>query len=125
MTMDLFDYLYKYGPLEESLAKKVFRDICSAVKHCHSEGFIHRDIKLENILVKLDKQENIVGVYLSDFGLVLPNKTHTCSDGVSGTPAYIAPECLNNSGTFDSKADIWALGIVLYLLLVGFHPLQK
>jgi len=100
------------------------KQVLLAVEHCHSKGIVHRDIKPENIL--LDQQFN---VKLTDFGFA-----KVLNDGerlyeVCGTPGYLAPELLRSGMVeedecqgYGLEVDIWACGVILYTLLVGFPP---
>ena len=97
----------------------------SAVSYCHSKGVIHKDIKPENVLLSLDSSNKIIKVCLADFGSSITDAIYQSCDGINGTPNYMAPECFNYDETYDSKVDVWSLGLVLYILLVGFHPLDK
>ncbi|CAD8145163.1 unnamed protein product [Paramecium pentaurelia] len=105
--------------LDEDDAKIVFRQIVKAVDYCHSLNIVHRDIKLENILLK-DNNE----IKLIDFGFsVLVNRD--CKLGVfCGTPSYMAPELVNKQDYFGKPVDVWALGVLLYVLLTGHFPFK-
>ncbi|CAD8146059.1 unnamed protein product [Paramecium octaurelia] len=105
--------------LDEDDAKLLFRQIVKAVDYCHSLNIVHRDIKLENILLK-DNNE----IKLIDFGFsVLVNRD--CKLGVfCGTPSYMAPELVNKQDYFGKPVDVWALGVLLYVLLTGHFPFK-
>ncbi|CAD8064456.1 unnamed protein product [Paramecium sonneborni] len=105
--------------LDEDDAKLIFRQIVKAVDYCHSLNIVHRDIKLENILLK-DNNE----IKLIDFGFsVLVNRD--CKLGVfCGTPSYMAPELVNKQDYFGKPVDVWALGVLLYVLLTGHFPFK-
>ncbi|CAD8166170.1 unnamed protein product [Paramecium octaurelia] len=105
--------------LDESDAKLLFRQIVKAVDYCHSLNIVHRDIKLENILLK-DNNE----IKLIDFGFsVLVNRDSKL--GVfCGTPSYMAPELVNKQDYFGKPVDVWALGVLLYVLLTGHFPFK-
>ncbi|CAG9326659.1 unnamed protein product [Blepharisma stoltei] len=105
--------------LNEDEGRRIFGQILSAVDYCHSLGIAHRDIKLENILI--DKYNNIK---LIDFGF----STYVSSDKKNtvfcGTPSYMAPEIIARRGYQAASADIWALGVLLYVLLCGNYPFR-
>jgi aurora kinase len=114
---DMFDYIRNNGPLDDEKAGKWILSIMKATDYCHQKGIIHRDIKLENILI------NETGnVKLTDFGWAFQNST---SNGLCGTDEYISPEMLLGY-EYDYKIDIWCIGIVLYEITVGrppfYHP---
>jgi serine/threonine protein kinase len=108
----------KMGPLPEQLARKYFTQLISAIAYLHRDRHIvHRDIKLENIL--LDRNDNI---RLIDFGL--SRAFHTDDElfkTLCGSPAYIAPEIIINR-EYTQSADIWSCGIVLFALVTGELP---
>lgn len=93
--------------------------VCEALHYAHRQGVVHRDIKPGNILITRDGQTK-----LADFGLARPQRQEqsalTRSDIVIGTPVYMAPE--QCEGQADHRADIYALGVVLYEMLTGVRP---
>jgi serine/threonine protein kinase len=97
--------------------------ICGGVRYMHKRNVIHRDLKMGNVF--LDAQMNIK---IGDFGLAAvmadeqDRRTTLC-----GTPNYIAPEILSKSGTrgHDNKVDTWAIGVIVYAMLVGTPPFQS
>ncbi|XP_019100508.1 PREDICTED: CBL-interacting serine/threonine-protein kinase 22-like [Camelina sativa] len=106
----------------ESLSRKYFRQLISAVRYCHARGVFHRDLKPENLL--LDENRDLK---VSDFGLsAMKEQIHP--DGMlhtlCGTPAYVAPELLLKKGYDGSKSDIWSCGVVLFLLNAGYLPFR-
>ncbi|VVB01061.1 unnamed protein product [Arabis nemorensis] len=106
----------------ESLSRKYFRQLISAVRYCHARGVFHRDLKPENLL--LDEKRDLK---VSDFGLSAMRE-QIQPDGMlhtlCGTPAYVAPELLLKKGYDGSKADIWSCGVVLFLLNAGYLPFR-
>ncbi|CDW78816.1 UNKNOWN [Stylonychia lemnae] len=116
---DLLNYVRKRRKLKEDSAKLIFRQIIEGLGYIHSKNILHRDIKLDNIL--LDGKGK---VKIADFGvskLVKPGETmrEQC-----GTPAYIAPEIIRDKGYQGFKADIWSAGVVLYAMLYGTVPFK-
>jgi serine/threonine protein kinase len=110
----------------------LFMQICSAVQHAHQKGIIHRDLKPTNILVELHDDKPVPKVI--DFGLAKamsgqPLSEHTLFTGfgtVAGTPLYMAPEQAKfNAIDIDTRADIYALGVILYELLTGSTPIER
>jgi tetratricopeptide (TPR) repeat protein len=110
----------------------LFTQICSAVQHAHQKGIIHRDLKPTNILVESHDGKPVPKVI--DFGLAkattgLQLTEHTLFTGfgsVMGTPLYMAPEQATfNAVDVDTRADIYALGVILYELLTGTTPLTR
>jgi MAP/microtubule affinity-regulating kinase len=89
-----------------------------AIKHCHKKCVVHRDVKLENILVS---EQNIVK--LIDFGFSIAIAPDTKLNIFCGTPSYMAPEIVNKQN-YSFGVDIWALGIVLYKILNGVFPFK-
>ena len=110
----------------------LFRQICSAVQHAHQKGIIHRDLKPTNILVESHDGKPVPKVI--DFGLakatsgmqLSEHSLFTAFGSVAGTPLYMAPEQASfNALDVDTRADIYALGVILYELLTGSTPIQR
>jgi tRNA A-37 threonylcarbamoyl transferase component Bud32 len=110
-----------YKPYSEQTAKGIFKQLVSAVTHCHERGIVHRDIKLENILMDKHGIIKLIDFGLCDFVMDVGNQIRACSDSV-GSPAYISPEILQGKPYDGFKADIWSSGVVLYALLFGCFP---
>ena len=110
---------------------ELFVPVCQAIQHAHMKGIIHRDIKPSNVLVELHDDRMIAKVI--DFGvakaigLQLTEKTiYTGFGALVGTPAYMAPEQATfNAMDIDTRADVYALGVLLYELLAGSPPIEK
>ncbi|MEM9015452.1 MAG: serine/threonine-protein kinase, partial [Verrucomicrobiota bacterium] len=114
--------LIRKGGIDETLAFSIILQVCEALAFAHSKGIVHRDIKPGNILV--DRDGN---VKIGDFGLARvssgPVDLSLTMTGVGmGTPAYMAPEQLDDAKAIDSRADIYALGVVIYEMLTGRVP---
>ena len=110
----------------------LFRQICSAVQHAHQKGIIHRDLKPSNILVESHDGQPVPKVI--DFGLakassglqLSEHSVFTAFGTVAGTPLYMAPEqAVFNALDIDTRADIYALGVVLYEILTGSTPIRR
>jgi len=87
--------------------------------YCHRKGVVHRDVKLDNIL--LDHQGQLK---LCDFGVSKAVKKGEILKDQCGTPAYIAPEVLRNNGYDGKMSDAWSCGVVLYAMLYGTVPFK-
>jgi serine/threonine protein kinase len=116
---ELRGYVEKLVSLSEEEARSFFKQIVRAVHYIHTKKTIHRDLKLENILLDSKNQCKIVDFGLSDY---VSGKDRTVTD--AGTEAYLAPEVYNGfSGDSDPfKIDSWALGVILYAMVHGKLP---
>lgn len=100
------------------MAKHYIKTIVGAVAYIHDHGIVHRDLKLENFLFesKADHSE----LKLIDFGLSIFMDKYGLAYNSVGTPYYVAPEVM--SGSYDSRCDIWSLGVIAYMLMSGRPP---
>ncbi|KAJ5157516.1 uncharacterized protein N7482_008616 [Penicillium canariense] len=115
---ELYNYLLRHGPLPVDKVKRIFTQLVGAVAYVHSKSCVHRDLKLENIL--LDKHEN---VKLCDFGFTREYEGKASYlQTFCGTICYSAPEMLKGEKYAGEKVDVWSLGIILYALLAGELP---
>jgi len=119
---ELFEFLSYTGFFEESIARTYFHQLMAGVEYCHSKGVVHRDLKPENLL--LDDQFTLK---LADFGFSnIVCAAHKMMHTECGTPGYMAPEMFRNPKGYDGmKADLWACGVILFIMLAGFPPFQK
>ncbi|XP_037957628.1 serine/threonine-protein kinase GL21140 isoform X2 [Teleopsis dalmanni] len=116
---DLFDAITRVTRFSEDQSRVMIRHLASALAYLHSMSIVHRDIKPENLLVELDDIGNVTQLKLADFGLACEVTEPLYA--VCGTPTYVAPEILMETG-YGLKIDVWAAGIILYILLCGFPP---
>jgi serine/threonine protein kinase len=118
---ELYNYLLAHGALEPSKVQRIFTQLVGAVSYVHNKSCVHRDLKLENIL--LDKHGD---VKLVDFGFTreYEGKSNYLQTWC-GTVCYSAPEMLKGEKYAGEKVDVWSLGIILYALLVGELPFDE
>jgi len=118
---ELFEFLSYTGFFEESIARTYFQQLMAGVEFCHAKGVVHRDLKPENLL--LDDQFTLK---LADFGFSnVVCAAHKLMFTECGTPGYMAPEVVKGKGYSGTNADIWACGVILFIMLAGFPPFQK
>ena len=115
---ELFERIVKRKRLNEKDAAEILFKLTHAISHCHSRNIVHRDLKAENVLFET-KSENKNDVKIIDFGLARKKGSHNMHS-IVGTPCYVAPEVLD--GTYDKKCDMWALGVLTYVMLYGKYP---
>ncbi|XP_039658006.1 serine/threonine-protein kinase DCLK2 isoform X1 [Perca fluviatilis] len=118
---DLFDAITSSAKYTERDAGVMVYNLAGALKYLHSTNIVHRDIKPENLLV-FEYPDGTKSLKLGDFGLatVVEGPLYT----VCGTPTYVAPEIISESG-YGLKVDIWAAGVITYILLCGFPPFRS
>ncbi|XP_033115912.1 testis-specific serine/threonine-protein kinase 3-like [Anneissia japonica] len=114
---DLLARIELFGPETEKGARRTFKEILEVVEYFHEEGIAHRDLKCENIL--LDQNNH---VKLSDFSFARNCKSGDKCSTFCGTLEYIAPEVLRQDDYDPRVADIWSIGVILYIMLVGHRP---
>lgn len=114
----LRDVLRERGALQPRAALDILEPVLAALGAAHRAGFVHRDMKPENVLIGDDGR-----VKVADFGLVRAVDTNTSAStgSVLGTVSYLAPEQIEH-GTADTRADVYACGVVLYEMLTGSKP---
>lgn len=116
---DLLHFVRNVGKLPEYDTKHIFRQILYGLAHCHCRSVMHRDIKLDNIL--LDSNSNIK---ICDFGIAKIISRGVKVKEQCGTPAYMAPEIMNEDGYETFYPDFWSLGVLLYAMLFGTVPFK-
>jgi len=114
---DLLTFLTQHSPLREADIRRLFWSVLSAVEHLHSLGIVHRDIKLENLLLS-----NRGKVKLIDFNLSCPFSEKTLLTRFCGSLPYCPPEMVLRTPYVGPEVDVWALGVLLYLLLFARYP---
>ncbi|AUX40711.1 protein kinase [Sorangium cellulosum] len=124
----LSSYLKRKRRLEPAEAARIARDIARGLAAAHERGIIHRDLKPSNIFLHTEPGESQVVVKLLDFGvsklLTGPQQMRTATGILIGSPAYMSPEQVQAKGQIDPRADLWALGVVMFEMLVGMRPIQ-
>jgi serine/threonine protein kinase len=124
---ELFSRVAKAGSLPEVSCKAHMRDILRGVQHMQANNIFHGDLSLENVLLSSSNFKETS--HIIDFGLAreVDGGSHTVAiQRVSGKLAYMSPEMFENTGEFDGfKADIWACGVMLFVMLVGMPPYLK
>jgi protein-serine/threonine kinase len=117
---ELFDHILAHRYLKEKDAAKLFAQLVSGVHYLHQKKIVHRDLKLENLL--LDKHRNVI---ITDFGFAnrFEHKQDDLMATSCGSPCYAAPELVISEGLYvGSAVDIWSCGVILYAMLSGYLP---
>jgi len=120
---ELFEFLSYSGFFDEAVARTYFQQLISGVECCHEQGVAHRDLKPENLLLS----EDFI-LKLADFGFSSIARSAEKMYTECGTPGYMAPEVYGSKGAegYDGfAADVWACGVILFIMLAGFPPFQK
>ncbi len=119
---ELFQYLIKNGKMRDESARKLFRQLISALHCCHGLNICHRDIKPENLM--LDPEGNLK---LGDFGYAqwmhcISDQTPGWVETSCGSPHYASPEVIRGGRYVGKQADVWSSGVVLFALVTGGLP---
>jgi len=116
---DLLGFIRKRGKLSETVSKIIFKQLIEGLKYIHKKKIVHRDIKLDNILIDLTNT-----IKICDFGVSRKISKDEIMHEHCGTPAYIAPEIFENNGYTGFQCDIWSAGVTLYYILGGIQPFR-
>ena len=119
--ISLMEYL-KNKPqkrIEENKCKEIFYQIVKGINYCQMKNIYHRDIKLENILLIDEKIVKII-----DFGFSVKCSIHCYQKFLCGTPNYMSPEIINKNKYIPKYSDLWSLGVLLYIMLIGSFPFK-
>jgi tetratricopeptide (TPR) repeat protein len=116
---DLAALIRRAGRLPSEKVIEIAHQLCSGLAAAHAQGVLHRDLKPANILIDNDGL-----VRITDFGIAIP-RTDSNQHKLTGTPAYMAPEQRALGTSLSERTDVFALGVVLYELLVGRHPFDR
>ncbi|XP_077973826.1 calcium/calmodulin-dependent protein kinase type II delta chain-like isoform X1 [Styela clava] len=117
---ELFEDIVAREYYSEADASRCIQQIIESINHCHQNSIVHRDVKPENLLLA-SKQKGAI-VKLADFGLAIEvSGNHRSWFGFAGTPGYLSPEVLRKDN-YGKPVDMWACGVILYILLVGYPP---
>ena len=111
------------GSFSEEDARAILRQIINGLMTMHKAGVVHRDLKLENVL--LPSADCNTTIKIADFGLsALWSSSEPKLRTRCGTPAYVAPEVVPKDCEYDNQVDVWSAGVILFMLLGGFPPFQ-
>jgi serine/threonine-protein kinase len=125
---DLANYMGKAGPMGLAQVRSILGDVASALDYAHAQGLVHRDVKPSNVMLQAaDSEDAKQHAILTDFGIakILTSETASTKTGaMMGTLDYMAPEQIRISREVDGRADVYALGIMLYQMLTGELPFK-
>jgi len=119
----LYERIEKKEKYREKDAKQVMTKLFYAIEYFHSIGIVHRDLKPENLLMV--SRSNDIKIKVSDFGLSRIFQFSSDSERMktaAGTIAYVAPEVLENIEGYNREVDLWSAGVIMYVMLSGYHP---
>lgn len=116
---ELFDRIVSRSYYNEKDARDLCKILLDAMCYIHANKIAHRDLKPENLLLATDDDDSFVKI--ADFGFAKKCKDDACLSTQCGTPGYVAPEILMGV-RYGTKADMWSVGVILYILLGGYPP---
>ena len=123
---ELLDRVVENGNFSESDARSMIYQVLKGMEYLHSKNIVHRDLKLENILLSDGSSSAIVKI--ADFGLARFFADDSQLRTICGSPLYVAPEILDigaNMETYTPAVDMWSIGVMLYILLSGNSPFEN
>ena len=120
LSLSLFGFIQKYGFPESSTTRKIIKNLLEGLSYLHAKGIMHRDLKLENIMVRADSKSNVEPVIV-DFGLSEYVNSENYLFSRCGTPGYIAPEVMQAKSdtiglNYNSACDIFSMGVIFHIL---------
>ncbi|XP_066108897.1 serine/threonine-protein kinase 33 [Saccopteryx bilineata] len=123
---ELKEILIRKGHFSENETRWIIQSVASAIAYLHNNDIVHRDLKLENIMVKSsfidDNNEMNLNIKVTDFGLAVKHgRSEVMLQTTCGTPIYMAPEVIN-AHYYSQQCDIWSIGVMTYMLLCGEPP---
>uniref|UniRef100_A0ABK0KZM2 non-specific serine/threonine protein kinase n=1 Tax=Rattus norvegicus TaxID=10116 RepID=A0ABK0KZM2_RAT len=116
----LYQYIRESGHIEEDEARQIFEQILSAVSYCHGKGIVHRDLKLDNIMIDINKKVKVI-----DFGLSTKTQPGHMLNQHCGAYSFGSPELFLGLLYDGMKNDMWTIGVVLYYMVVGKLPFDS
>lgn len=119
---ELFDRIELKSQYNEKEARETALVLFQAIQYCHDHKIAHRDLKPENLLLKSNADDS--NIKIADFGFARKCPRPCCLQTQCGTPAYVAPEILEHR-FYDTRVDMWSLGVVIYILLGGYPPFYE
>jgi hypothetical protein len=122
---EMFEHLIKLGAYSEADASRLVKEVAAALTFLHGIGIVHGDLKPENLMLSTDRTEDGT-IQIVDFGCAQVSDESgdvVLKSSAGNTPAYCPPEVLENSNrAIAPPMDVWGLGVILYIMLVGLHP---
>ena len=117
---ELYSEIVNRGRFSEREASFIIYQILLAIRYCHNMGIVHRDIKPENIMIERKEASGLLRVKLIDFGVAKIFSLNVNHKTIVGSNIYMAPEVLR--ANYNESCDLWSIGVILYILLIGKPP---
>lgn len=113
------------GRFPEHQVRRMAKHLLVAVDYMHQRGIVHRDLKPSNCLINENGSGGEIDLKLADFGFAVMAGSSACLTNFCGTPAYLAPEIVMDQEGYGKPVDMWAIGVILYILLSGKYPFNE